>query len=154
MQFPDFQQLFGWGFVAAGTYNAVWCAGKLIRAQQTQRWPSIPGKVISRGITSRCHDDDVQYSPCIRYRYQIGERQYDNTIGVHTLVQEWGDKDWAEEIARRFESDTVQVYYDPKDHSKSVLERGIDRSYIWMIPCCLVLVGIGLWMTEIWKTVV
>lgn len=150
------QYLIGVAFVVAGTYWGFWCAVQLVRGRRSMAWATVIGKVSSREVVSRVAEGEgfaVEYSPRIRYTYVVDGTQFENSSGIHSLLEEWGSKTWAEETVRRFDSDSVDVFFDPNNPSKSVLQRGVSRSYYWMIPCCLVLIVVGLAMVEAWKVV-
>ena len=104
---------------------------EIIDAHSSTGWPSTTGIVlrsqvlISEHTTSRSNQTsqtDEYYSPDIAYRYVINGDTYRNDNIRYGLATNKPD---AEELVRQYPvGNTAEVFYDPDDPKKSVLQPG------------------------------
>jgi hypothetical protein len=113
------------------------------------------GEVKSSEILSRSESGEgcgVEHSPRIYYSYVVNGARFENESGIHSVFEEWGDRENAEfEIRKYAHRQDVRVYYDPRNPSKSLLKTGVAPSYYWMLPVCLLLAAIGFALTGVWR---
>lgn len=152
---PNIQQLFGWAFLGISIYWLCWCVAKLIQGHRSAGWPSVMGEVKSSEILSRSESGEgcgVEHSARIYYSYVVNGVKLENESGIHSVVEEWGNRENAEFEIRKYASLLgVRVFYDPRKPSQSLLKTGIASSYYWMIPACLFLAAIGFALTGAWR---
>ena len=97
------------------------------QAQAAQSWPTTRGEIVeSRIAVSESTDSDdnttYTYSPVLRYRYTVGERDYEGKrlrFGVESSGSEGTIKAWL--IPYR-EGERPTVHYNPADPADCVLE--------------------------------
>lgn len=146
--------LIAFGFIGAGTYWGIGAVIVLLRGKRSRSWPSVTGVVYWSGIESRAAEGEgsaVEFTPRIKYTYVVNGTEYENSRGVHSLLEEWGSKEWAEEVLRRFASGAVVVFFDPRNPARSVLQPGVNRSYYAMLIICVLLFALGLVLVKAWK---
>ena len=106
---------FGAVFAAPGIYYA-------LRATRLRTWPSAPGRIVSCELTWDTGGQHIQLRPKVRYAYAVQGKSYEGTqltmadwLYTTGIVQ-------ARSYARRFPvGKDVSVYYEPENHSKSVV---------------------------------
>ena len=142
------------GFIGGGTYWGIWSMIVLLRGKRSRSWPAVNGVVYWKGVESRVTEGEgsaIEFTPRIKYTYVVNGSEYENSQGVPFLLEEWGSKEWAEEVLRRFASDAVVVYFDSRHPAKSVLQPGVNRSYYAMLVICVLLLALGLVLVKAWK---
>lgn len=115
------------------------------RGLSTLRWTSTQGKVLeSKVVRSLMASEDKGpgYEPSVQYEYSVAGKEYKGS--QIALVQALRfTRGRAEDIARQYrEGSRVTVYYDPKDPSSSVLQRGMTT----FAPFVGLLAGVFLFM--------
>ena len=96
------------------------------RAQDSQTWPRIPGHVVKSWVgTRRRQKGRVHYYVGVEYTYRVADRDYtSNRVGFGSQPM-FGSRSSAESAAKaRYpEGMNLNVYYDPRNHAKAVLDR-------------------------------
>jgi Protein of unknown function (DUF3592) len=96
-----------------------------IRAKKSRDWPTTSGQIISSSLQVRYFKGMKGYYAEIRYRYRVGDTNYEgNQISfnrVHAAVAEA----WQPVVDAYLVGRDVNVYYDPKNPSIAVLEPGL-----------------------------
>jgi hypothetical protein len=130
----------------------------LLEAAASRRWPSVPGRVVSSDVTdvSRkvqtgdepeklVHEHRVE----VRYEYTLKGVLFSG-IDLGEAPEQSTDERWAHERAAKFPKGAeVQVFYSPKDPTRSVLEPGI-RAASWVgVLVALALMATGIAMVLI-----
>jgi hypothetical protein len=93
------------------------------QGSQSSDWPSTDGTILSSRVTSVSEKGHSRYTPRVDYSFTVSGKEFEsNRITFRTLSASRED---ALHIANRFlKGETVQVYYNPNDPSKSVLMPG------------------------------
>ena len=119
--------LFGVSAVGAGTWG-------LTRAWPTSRWPSTTGVVTASSLIQVSDGPD---EAAIAYQYHVAGRPYSGTrIGYLRFS--------SERMAHVFVNahpagSAIAVYFDPRDPSNAVLQRGGVRTGVIMVTIGIVL---------------
>jgi hypothetical protein len=93
-------------------------------AFKSVRWPSVNGTVISSYVSESSDDDGTTYGADVQYDYVVNDQAHTGDRVSHGDVST-GDPSYAQKIVARYsEGQSVNVYYDPTDPAKSVLETG------------------------------
>ncbi len=109
------------GFLTLG--RAMWCT---LRGFQSIWWPEATGTVLTSS-TDEISDDGVFYENNISYSYAINGGEF-----VNSSIKVCGDTvhsfSWfSKRIIRKYPAGTkVTVHYNPKKHTESVLEPGVN----------------------------
>ena len=99
-------------------------------------WPSVEGQVLSAGIESDTMKTHVGtsfrvHSAQISYAYEIGGRRYENDRISFASLRRGTDYSRARSETMAYHAGTaVEVFYNPSDHSDSVLTKEISRDLI------------------------
>lgn len=112
----------------------VWGAWLLKDVRRNATWPATPGRIVSSEVASSSATGRTRVYAQIRYLYEVGGVEYEgdqigDTRSLATLAGEFFDLGAARKRAdahvRRYPEGTlVDVYYDPRDPRRAVLERG------------------------------
>ena len=112
--------------------------------QNSQDWPKIDGTVTSSKVvhSSGAHRSN-HYQAGIEYSYSVGGKEYsgDNMVIGPTGTLPWLAK---REVDQYPVGSRVQVYYNPEDHSETVLKPGLTKSINGTIVVGVVLVVAGI----------
>jgi len=132
----------GFGVLLGYSGAADWYAGV-----QSENWPTAPGTVlVSEVLRIPGHGRVAHgYRGHVEYRYRIGTRAY---VGDRvSFGREWvlgdGSED-AHRVVTRFQgAQDVQVYYDPSDPDRAVLDPGWTWSAMLRVAAGLIIVLVG-----------
>ena len=122
-------------------------------ARASQRWPSVPGKVISTNViyqapmnTDMDSSSRASYRPVIEYAYAVNGVSYranHRVFGDESVV--YGTFSRAKAIVDDYPPERgVQVYYDPEDPKNAVLEPGKIDNVVMALVAGVVCLALGL----------
>ena len=100
---------------------------KLIEQRQAQSWTQTSGRIVCSQVETRRHRfqgeaETVKNVPAVEYEFKVGER---TVRGVRIGIgDDAGGANIEATLARYPIGATVTVYYDPRDPTRCVLERG------------------------------
>jgi hypothetical protein len=100
--------------------TTTWVARYVYRELRiNRRWPTVPGKILERGVGDPLPGMTRVYLPIVKYSYSVGGRDYTNDQVY--LIRKTGNL--APVIRQLVDSlpDPVPVHYDPQDPSRSYL---------------------------------
>jgi hypothetical protein len=136
------------GFIAVGVavLVAILLLAAFVKLREVRRartWPSIPGKVVISKIESRerggVRSNDAQRSgnyPKIVYEFEVaGEIQHGERVSIGEAMP---GVDVESTLARYPVGTAVQVFYDPKDPTQSVLERDLPPGFAKILAALVV----------------
>jgi hypothetical protein len=116
----------GSGFIAIGYLQ-------LNNAQDSLKWPTTGGVIISSEIKKSEYENSTTYHANVLYKYAVGEKLYSSE---RVSFGQYGsnDPEHARSIVRRYEKgQNISVYFNPADPNKSVLEPGVSwGAYIFL----------------------
>ena len=125
---------------------------------QSKKWPSVPGKIISarvqKGKVYVSHGYQTRYTPKITYSYSVNGAEYEgDRLGNGIFISR--SRDSAKSWARKYPAHmVVTVYYNPDDPGKSVLEPVNSYNIFGVIAgglLCLIAFFLGtLWLHNAW----
>jgi hypothetical protein len=107
--------------------------GIFLEAQASASWPTANGRIQHSAVETEL-GLKTKYSVSIQYTYEVQDKNYvSNSIRARGVAPRYASD--AEKVAKQFPQDSdVTVYYNPKDHSQSYLEVGLDYvNYIIVI---------------------
>jgi uncharacterized protein YjeT (DUF2065 family) len=116
-------------------------------AQSSLDWPKTDGTVTSskvvHTVTAGAHGNSNHYQPVVEYSYSTGGKEYS---GNNIVIGPTGKLPWLakREVDQYPVGSSLQVYYNPQDHSEAVLNPGVTKSINGTIAAGLILVGIGI----------
>lgn len=156
------RSILSWVFTGVGAILAVAGIATLFAALKhaweaagSRRWPSVPGRIVSSDVThvSRkvqlgdeleklVHEHRVE----IRYEFTLKNVLFSG-IDVGEAPEQSTDERWAQaRVAKYPKGAEVQVFYSPKDPTRSVLEPGIQAA-TWipvLVALALILTGVAM----------
>jgi hypothetical protein len=117
----------------------------LIRGRRSRHWPIVPGVVLDSQVNSYTDDEGTRmYGVAITYRYEVDGYEFSGnrrTFGEFNS----NNRGRAERIVAQYlPGSDVQVYYDPDDPTKAVLEPGTNSTSILFLLLPLIFIGLGL----------
>ena len=116
-----------------GVFIGIAVIVKLREVRAASRWPSVPGKVISasasaKEVTTHHATEDGEEGKTekrnfarISYRYKVGAKEY--TCSRLSIGEDMGNDDVEGKLKRYPVGKAVEVFYNPVDPGKAVLER-------------------------------
>jgi hypothetical protein len=117
-----------WFIIFAGGASIYLGVDSVLKAQQSTDWPSVKGRIVESGIRTQSGSTSkvsrVTYHANVVYEYDVIGKVY---TGHRVSFGEYGTGDGihANEIIKRYpQGENVNVFYDPDQHSVSVLEPG------------------------------
>jgi hypothetical protein len=152
-----FSAVFALAFGGGGLYFGVLpLARTMSAAWEVRSWQVVAAEVLSSQLTSNHDGDGTTYAVRARYRYTAGGRTHESTrIGLDPEAGSDNIGDWHQRWHTRLSSardrgQTVTVWVDPEDPTRSVLDPHIRwAKAIFHLPFALVFTGVGLgalWM--------
>jgi hypothetical protein len=131
------------GVIGAGLFALGWFQYRKVRA--SRGWPCTGGRIVSgrveTGVESGGDDgaDTTSYYPALQYEYQVDGRTYrGNDIAFNQRT--YSSQKQAEAALRVYpEGVGVQVYYDPRQPGRAVLERKASAGTALMVIGGLIL---------------
>jgi len=116
----------------------------LARAADSEDWPSVSGRVIeSKVVISSGGRFGVTYDATVRYRYQVGEREYTGNRIAFLWIDASSPK--AERAIARYPRDAVvEVRVSPTNPTLSVLEPGVHWYAYATVFVVAAFTGVGL----------
>jgi hypothetical protein len=126
-----FSRIFPWFIIFVGGGAIYLGFATVLKAKQSTDWPAVKGKVVESGIraergaggTSSTGSRNTYHANVV-YKYDVIGKIYTRQ---RVSFDEYGREDevHATQISDKYpEGETVEVYYDPYNPSKSVLEPG------------------------------
>jgi hypothetical protein len=118
-----------------GVFNTVFVAILFFTQRQVRtisKWPSVRGTVLSSRVELReSGEGGVMEHPAVVYSYEVkGETYKGERIAPGPSLSGSGAK---QVVARYPAGNQVNVYYNPKDPSDSVLERKATILWVWIL---------------------
>jgi hypothetical protein len=99
----------------------------------SQRWPTVPVRVISSGISTGRSTIGNWWAPDVQYEYQLGGRTYHST-SIRFLMPVFANQDDARAVQSAYPQDAqTKAAYDPRDPARSVLEPGVPPNMWWRV---------------------
>jgi hypothetical protein len=128
-------------FMTVGAVILFFGGRSVLRAWQSQRWPTTHGVVVygttdkSQSVTTNDNDEEfvsTTYGARVVYRYEVdGRRHYSNTRTFGQLAG--SDSEWVSRIAAMYPlGREVTVSYRPDDPDIATVETGIASEAWWM----------------------
>lgn len=144
-----------------GVFFAVVITVKLRQVRAAARWPSVPGEIVSSAPSSgqvtthhATYDEsedkvEVRNYARITYQYTVAGQPY--TCSRLSVGEDLGNDDVEGKLQRYPVGRAVQVFYDPADPAKAVLERDLPQGCakagligLGLIGAIIVFFGYGL----------
>ena len=118
-------------FLMLGLWCVVLGTSKAIEGLKARSWPRAQGRIITSGIHSLQTRQKIRIARLcfdVDYLYLVGKEVYEgNRVNVGWRC--FGSEEHVKELARKYPSGKeVEVYYDPRNPSRSLLEPGLDWS--------------------------
>lgn len=134
---------------------AIWGALVVMEARSATNWPAVEGVIISSSVEHRVNTTSSgkgkwYYEARIKYDYNVDGVDYESKrVGFKSASYQYKSEVVPSTIVRRYPANrTVEVYYNPDDPEKAVLETEITfMTYIGLlIGAFLVVLGVILFM--------
>jgi len=117
------------------------------QAIASKTWPSVSGKIIRLNIESSDDIDDIALHARIIYTYTIKELPYQSSrirIGLQWAMGR-GDQADIDTFSNKYpKNQLVQVFYNPKDPRKAILEKGLDSNPFSVLYVAIIVLTIPL----------
>ena len=137
-------------FGAVGIAVTLWGVVVLKNAKASASWSSVQGEVTESRVvsdTKRKSDGrrETYYRANVIYRYEIETTEY--TCNKVSFGEVSTDRtSLAHEVVKRYPTGKeVQVYYDPKNPEKAVLETGVNLGSYAYLGMGLICIGVGVY---------
>jgi hypothetical protein len=140
-------------FGAGGAFGIASLLGQLHGWWQARSWHTVPATVLTAEL-KESHGDSTTYEATATYRYVVEGRAYEGTrVGFghgSDNVGSWQQKQYARLNAARLERRTIDVWVDPADPARSVVDRSLRPGMVaFTVPFATLfpMVSLGaLWM--------
>lgn len=112
-----------------------WWGWTIVRnARASAGWPVVQGVITESEIEFSTDEDGDTWTPRVAYTYMVNGLSYENYT-IKFGETSYGSERTALEVQARYPiGQTVDVYYDPADPDRAVLEPGISGgSYIVLV---------------------
>ena len=95
-----------------------------IKALDSESWPSVEGEILESKLERSKSDGATKYRANVNYIYEIAEKEFTGKkIGFSALAT----KSYTQKLIERYPvGENVEVYYNPENHSDSVLLPGLN----------------------------
>ena len=116
-----------------------------IRLAASTTWQATPCMIVSSSMRSWSTDDGTSYRADVLYEYQIGAQSWrSNRVEFFGFLSTGYDE--AQEILGRYpDHSSATCWFDPRDPSRSVLERQFrPKQLLGLIPLVFILAGWGI----------
>lgn len=118
-------------------------ANQYFNALKTHRFRQTTGMVLSSEIKGELGSSRYYFEPLIFYEYTVEGKRYENNIYSVAFTTHYKSK--VKKILSRYKPGrTIDIYFNPKDPSESVLMTGIKpiRSFAMIIMVSLLLIAV------------
>jgi len=106
-----------------------------------QSWPSVEGKILDSG-TVESGSETSTFSAGILYEYQVEENKYKSRRVA--FMRWWGSEKYAQQIVNKYpENSAVKVYFNPRKHKISILEKNARISDIFLTILVVIIICYG-----------
>jgi hypothetical protein len=118
-------------------------------ARRSRAWPSTQGRIL-KAITRPGNRRLIHFHTCVavRYCYSVNGMEHEAGVrGYHCNSLSADDF-----VAQHSPGSEVEVFYDPRDPRRAVLERGGSMANMWAVGGLGILVGcvvLAVWLREI-----
>lgn len=118
----------------------------------SRQWSHTRGAVVKSWIEEREGDGGRAYYPNVEFRYEVDGRSFEGKEWTHRAQD--GTSESAEAVLNRFpKGQSVDVFFDPADPARSVLEQGIVvKPFIicFVVAALLGIIGLVLILKSAW----
>jgi hypothetical protein len=123
-----------------------WWGWTIVRnARASAAWPTTQGQITASEIEhSRDSEGDDSYTPRVTYTYQVNGLSYESYM-IKYGETSYGNEGTALEILSRYPvGQAVNVYYDPTNPDRAVLEPGVSGGSYILLGIGVLFVGVSL----------
>ena len=114
---------------------------RFINGVRAKSWPTTTGKILNSNLIERWGSEDMEYEANIKYSYTVSNVEYESNslyFGLLSPTSKWP----AKYLVKKYKEPTeIQVYYNPKLPSNSVVLAGLN---IIQIHTLIILIIYGL----------
>ena len=136
--------------IAAGVSGRVLLNNNIMQdAFATEEWPSTTGVILEASIEPTSQNSDPIYAPNVVYEYTVrgdsqDEQYKSDRIAIYEEPMQSNMKRIPESVVEPYQQgDIVEVYFNPKNPSDSLLEPGPTRFLNWLYRGCLLIALLG-----------
>jgi hypothetical protein len=129
---------------AAALVGAVLTARDAWYAVWSRRWPSAAAAVVSSAL-HEVEGFPRGLKPYVRYKYQVGDREYESTRIRFGGIDNYSRHDALQELTIWNRVDGVRAFYDPRLPSRACLITGANRLTLAAPVILFVVSGGGLY---------
>jgi hypothetical protein len=117
-------------FLLAGSAVMWFLTGRpLVRIADAKSWVATPCTVLASEVVSHPGDDGTTYSALVRYRYQVGGREYQSDRYDFSTGSTSSSAGYQEVVDRFPPESGCTCFVDPRDPTRAVLDRGFRKAY-------------------------
>ena len=122
--------IFSVGTILIGFFILIRAFLHFRRGLDRKDWPSTVGEILASELRKVTGHNGAQYHPDIRYRYKVNLVEYEsNVIAASAPPFVLGSHKYASTLVNQYQAhNKVNVYYNPDNPEKAVLERAISPS--------------------------
>lgn len=133
---------------------SIWVSSKGLslyaEAKESATWPTVSAIIEESEIVSFRGKGGMKYSPEIKYTYLVGKRSYSGQK-IRLVHQLPTSREFAYGIIAKYQQgDTVEISYNPKKPSISILEAGVFKGTFLGIVGGVGLCGLAIWVLLFW----
>ena len=142
------------GIVVVCVGALISCGLDYVHFDESARWPTAAG-IVTQSKISQGHLKSLKaYAPDVEYRYTVLGSEHAGSTLRFSYVSKWGTEPAARKRISPFPvGRQVDIHYNPKDPSESVLEAGLsedDQETLHLIVAGLLFFSI-LWALMLWQ---